>query len=647
MGDWLFLIPLLPLIGVILNGLVSVKLWPNNAKLAGVIGSLTVLGSFLLGLFAFFELLGLPPESRRLVNELYTWIAAGPLEVKFSFAFDQLSAVMVLVVSGVGFLIHVYSIGYMHGDRGFRRFFTYMNLFVFAMLLLVLGDSFLLMFIGWEGVGLCSYLLIGYFYEKKSAADAGKKAFVVNRIGDFGFLLAMFLVFYNFGTLEFEGVAKQAATAGTGVILTICLLLFLGATGKSAQIPLYFWLPDAMEGPTPVSALIHAATMVTAGVYMIARAHFLFDLAPLAQAVVVTVGCLTAFYAATIAFAQRDIKRILAYSTISQLGYMFVGVGIGAYAAGVFHLMTHAFFKALLFLGAGSVMHALQGELDVYKMGGLKKYMPATFWTFLIATLAISGLPPLSGFFSKDEILWKAFSTHLAGVPTAWNVAIYGLGLLTAGMTAFYMFRAVFLAFFGESRMDPHVEEHVHESPKTMTLPLLILALLSVGGGLIGIPHVLGGGAHFEKWLEPLVAHGAHGGAHHAPASLEMGLMIASVSVAALGIFLAWLFYRKKTEVPADFVARHPKLHRTVFNKYYVDEFNERAVINPLKRVSTNFLWGFVDTWIIDGAVNGTAWLAKAGGRTFVRLQNGRVYGYALTILLGAVLVVGLVLLRG
>lgn len=647
MGDWLFLIPLLPLIGVILNGVVSVKLWPQNEKLTGAIGSLTVLGSFLLGLFAFFELLGLPPESRRLVNEVYTWILVGPLDVKFSFAFDQLSAVMVLVVAGVGFLIHVYSIGYMRGDRGFRRFFTYMNLFVFSMLLLVLGDGFLIMFIGWEGVGLCSYLLIGYFYEKKSAADAGKKAFVVNRIGDFGFLLAMFLIFYNFGTLEFEGVARQAATGAAGIVTTICLLLFLGATGKSAQIPLYFWLPDAMEGPTPVSALIHAATMVTAGVYMIARTHFLFDLAPLAQAVVVTVGCLTALYAATIAFAQRDIKRILAYSTISQLGYMFVGVGIGAYAAGVFHLMTHSFFKALLFLCAGSIMHALRGELDVYKMGGLKKYMPATFWTFLVGTLAIAGLPPLSGFFSKDEILWKAFSTHLAGVPAAWNVVIYALGLLTAGMTAFYMFRVVFLAFFGESRMDPEVEAHVHESPKVMTLPLLILALLSAVGGLIGIPYVLGGGAHFEQWLAPLVSAGAHGDGHHAPAALEIGLMAASVSVAVLGIFLAWLFYRKKTEMPAGFVAEYPRLHRTVFNKYYVDELNEWAVINPVKRVSINFLWGFVDTWIIDGAVNGVGYLAQAGSRLFGKLQTGRVYSYALTILLGAVLVVGFVMWRG
>ena len=646
MSDWLFLIPLFPLIGVILNGVVRPKLWPKNDKLTGVIGSLTILASFVVGLIAFFELLGVDPGSRHMVQDLYTWIGVGSLQVKLSFVFDQLSAVMVLTVTGVAFLIHVYSIGYMHGDRGFGRFFTYMNLFVFAMLLLVTGNNFLVMFVGWEGVGLCSYLLIGYFYEKKSAADAGKKAFVVNRIGDFGFLLAMFLIFYNFGSLEFGDIARQADSASSGIITVITLLMFLGATGKSAQIPLYFWLPDAMEGPTPVSALIHAATMVTAGVYMIARSHFLYDLAPISQAVVATVGCLTAFFAATIAFAQRDIKRILAYSTISQLGYMFLGVGVGAYAAGIFHLMTHAFFKALLFLGAGSIMHALRGELDVYKMGGLRKYMPATFWTFLLATIAISGIPPFSGFFSKDEILWKAFSTHIAGMPHAWNVALYVIGLATAGMTAFYMFRAVYLAFFGESRMDSEVEAHVHESPKVMTVPLMILALLAVIGGFIGIPHVLGGGAHFETWLKPLVAHGEHA-AHHGPVAVEIGLMIVSVVMAALGIFSAWIFYRKKTELPGKVVSALPGLHRTVWNKYYVDEFNEWAVINPVKRASTNFLWGFVDIWIIDGAVNGVAWLAKACSRLFVKMQTGHVYSYALSILLGAVVVVGFVLLRG
>ncbi len=641
MADWLFLILFFPLLGTLLNGVVSPKLWPQSEKFTGALASAMVLASFIVGLLAFFELRDGHGEA--LNQTLFSWIAVGSLNVPFGLMVDHLSAMMVLVVTGVGFLIHVYAIGYMHGDRGFRRFFTYMNLFVFAMLLLVLGNNFLVMFIGWEGVGLCSYLLIGYFYEKKSAADAGKKAFVVNRIGDFGFLLAIFLIFYTFGTLEFDGVAKHTVGVSSLIITGICLLLFLGATGKSAQIPLYFWLPDAMEGPTPVSALIHAATMVTAGVYMIARTHFLFDLAPLAQATVATVGILTAFFAATIAFAQRDIKRILAYSTISQLGYMFVGVGVGAYAAGVFHLMTHAFFKALLFLAAGSVMHALRGELDIYKMGGLRKHMPATFWTFLIATFAITGLPPLSGFFSKDEILWKAFSTHLPGVPHALNYFIYGLGLLTAGMTAFYMFRAVFLTFFGESRMDPEVEAHVHESPPMMTVPLMLLALLALVGGLVGIPHVLGGGAHFEQWIAHTVGHGE---THHAPVALELGLMALSVGVALVGIFLAYTFYRRKTELPGKVVASYPRFYRWVFNKYYVDEFNDAAVIMPLKRVSTNFLWLFIDEAIIDGIVNGSGKLARLVGGGLTKMQTGHVHAYAFSVLCGAVVLVGLMLWR-
>jgi len=647
MGDWLFLIPLLPLLGVLANGLLSPKLWPHNEKLTGAIASLTVLGSFVVGLLATRELAGSPAGTHRLVDTLFTWIAAGSLEVQMGFALDRLSAVMVLVVSGVGFLIHVYSVGYMHGERGYRRFFTYLNLFVAAMLILVLGDNFLVMFVGWEGVGLCSYLLIGYYYEKKSAADAGKKAFVVNRIGDFGFLLAIFLIFYSHGTLDFEKVATHMQGAGPSLAITvITLLLFLGATGKSAQIPLYFWLPDAMEGPTPVSALIHAATMVTAGVYMVARTNFFFSLAPLSQAIVATVGCLTAFFAATMAFAQRDIKRILAYSTISQLGYMFMGVGIGAYAAGIFHLMTHAFFKALLFMGAGSIMHALHGELDVYKMGGLRKHMPATFWTFLLATIAIAGIPPFAGFFSKDEILWKVFSNHLEGIPTALNAALYTLALLTAGMTAFYMFRAVFLAFFGESRMAPEVEAHVHESPKVMTVPLMILALLSVIGGLIGIPRVLGGGAQFEAWLAPMWGHETEAAVHES-GSLELSLMIVSVGVAVLGIFLAFVFYRLKTELPGRFVASWPRLYQTVWHKYYVDEFNDRAVVNPLKRVSTNFLWSFVDVVLVDGAVNGVAGLAKVFSGWFVKIQTGRIYAYALSILIGAAVILGFVLWHG
>jgi len=642
MGDWLYLIPLFPLLGTLANGLLSPKLWPRSEKLTGTLASLAVLASFVTGLLAFLELR--QEGGTALASAaLFRWIDLGPasLQINFGFNFDRLAAVMVLVVTGVGFLIHVYAVGYMHGDRGFRRFFTYLNLFVFAMLLLVMGDNLLVMFVGWEGVGLCSYLLIGFFYEKRSAADAGKKAFIVNRIGDFGFLLAIFLCYHKLGTVSFAEMAGQTDVATVGVLTAITLLLFLGATGKSAQIPLYFWLPDAMEGPTPVSALIHAATMVTAGVYMVARCHFLYDLAPISQAVVASVGVLTAFFAATIAFAQRDLKRILAYSTISQLGYMFVGVGVGAYAAGIFHLMTHAFFKALLFLAAGSVMHALSGELDVYKMGGLRKKLPWTFLTFFIAALTIAGLPPLAGFFSKDEILWKAFSSP--AIPHGLNILIYAIGLLTAGMTAFYMFRAVILTFFGESRMAPEVEAHVHESPPVMVLPLAVLALLSIVGGWIGIPHVLGGSANFEKWLEPVVA-GGHGAAHagHGSASLELALMGVSVLVAAVGIFLAGVFYRRRFELPRKVVAAAPRLHRAVYHKYYVDEFNDAAVINPLKRLSTNFLWKFADVAIIDGAVNGLAGLAKAVGRGFGRLQNGRLYAYALSIVVGTVALLGL-----
>jgi NADH-quinone oxidoreductase subunit L len=654
MKDFLYLIPLFPLLGALCGGLLALRRKPANEIFAGVVASLMVLVSFAFSLLAFLELWGLG-ETIGLHQIVYPWIAVGALHINLSFAFDNLTAVMTLVITGVGFLIHVYAIGYMRGDRGFQRFFTYLNLFVFAMLMLVLGSNMVVMFIGWEGVGLCSYLLIGFFYEKKSAADAGKKAFVVNRIGDFGFLLAMFLTYYQFGSLEFATVANKLGGVRPQLVTAITLLLFLGATGKSAQIPLYFWLPDAMEGPTPVSALIHAATMVTAGVYLVARTHFLFALAPLSQAIVAGVGCLTAFYAATIAFAQRDLKRILAYSTISQLGYMFVGVGVGAYAAGIFHLMTHAFFKALLFLGAGSVMHALSGELDIYKMGGLRKQMPKTCWTFVIGALAISGIPPLAGFFSKDEILWRAFSTELKGIPPVFNYCIYGLGLLTAGMTAFYMFRAVFLTFFGESRLTPELARHAHESPAVMTTPLLILALLSIGGGLVGVPDTLlnalgrlvgaakplPGGELFAEWLRPVVGAGA---AEHETAGLEIGLMAVSVGVALLGIFLAYVLYRRNPAWPAKIVAALPRLHRLVWNKYYVDEINDAVVVRPLKRASANFLWQFVDAAVIDGLVNGAGSTAKAGGGLLTKMQTGKIYAYALSILLGAAALLGFAL---
>jgi len=640
MADLIYLIPLFPLAGVVINGIL---MRGRGEKLIGTIGSLTVFASFVASALAFRELIQLDPEARIMTNVVFPWISSGALQIPIAFQFDPLSAVMCLTVSGVAFLIHVYSIGYMHGEYGYRRYFTYLNLFVFAMLMLVLGNNFVVMFVGWEGVGLCSYLLIGYWYEKKSASDAGKKAFIVNRIGDFGFLLAMFLIFWHFGSLEFEGVKAQVAGQhGSAVITVATLLLFLGATGKSAQIPLYMWLPDAMEGPTPVSALIHAATMVTAGVYMVARTNFLFALAPVSMGVVATVGAITAFYAATIGFAQNDIKRVLAYSTISQLGYMFLAVGVGAFAAGIFHLMTHAFFKALLFMAAGSVMHALAGELDMRKMGGLRSKMPATFLTFFLATLAISGIPGLSGFFSKDEILWTAFSN------TRGHLLLYAIGLVTAGMTAFYMFRAVFMTFFGKPR-DEHLFEHAHESPKVMTIPLWILAFLAIVGGYVGVPKILGGMNRFEHFLHPVFAQGNHvieasaaHAAHHSH-SIELGLMALSVIVALIGIAAAYFMYMKKPESPARFAERFPVLYKTVYNKYYWDEWNDALVVRPVKWSSTNFLWGFFDNILIDGSVNGVAWLARWFGGQFRKLQSGYVFTYALSILVGAVVIFGAV----
>ena len=639
MADYLFLIPLFPLIGVIINGLLG-RGFPE--KLTGVLGSAMILASFVVSIIAFIQLIGMDPEHRKLVNELYPWIVAGPLKVQFAFMLDPLSMIMTLVVTGVSFVIHVYSIGYMHGEYGFRRFFTYLNLFVFAMLLLVLGNNMLVMFIGWEGVGLCSYLLIGYYYEKKSASDAGKKAFIVNRIGDFGFLLALFLTFWHFGTIEFGGMqeAVKGDHTGSAVITAITLLMFLGATGKSAQIPLYVWLPDAMEGPTPVSALIHAATMVTAGVYMIARTNFLFALAPTTMLVVATVGACTAFYAASIGFFQRDIKRVLAYSTISQLGYMFLAVGVGAFGAGIFHLMTHAFFKACLFLAAGSVMHAMAGELDIFKMGGLRKKMPHTYWTFLIACLAISGIPGLSGFFSKDEILWMAFSAPRG------HAILYFIGLLTAGMTAFYMFRAVSLTFWGKPR-DQHLYDHAHESPPTMTVVLWILAIAAVVGGYIGIPAALGGHNYFEHWLHPVFAQGqevikanAHNAAHYAH-STEYLLMALSVGVGLLGIAIAYSIYKSGLGTAEVIRSKAAWVHKLVYNKYYIDEVNDAIIVNPTRRFSESFLWKFFDTIIIDGTVNGVSKSALWAAGILRTLQSGYVFTYALSMTLGGVVVLG------
>ncbi|MGA7577182.1 MAG: NADH-quinone oxidoreductase subunit L [Desulfobaccales bacterium] len=628
MMDYVWLIPLFPLIGFLINGLLGKRLSKN---VVGTIGSLAVGLSFLLTVAIFLEFLHLPEGSRVVEKTMFTWISAGSFQAQAAFLIDPLSLVMLLVVSGVSTLIHIYSVGYMHDDPGFYRYFSYLNLFVFNMLLLVSANNFLLMFVGWEGVGLCSYLLIGFWYERRSASDAGKKAFVVNRIGDFGFLLGIFIIFWTFGTLNFREVFAAAAphfAVGSVVITAATLCLFLGATGKSAQIPLYVWLPDAMEGPTPVSALIHAATMVTAGVYMLARCSALFVLAPISMTVVATVGLLTAFFAATMGMAQYDIKRVLAYSTVSQLGYMVLACGVGAFVSGIFHLMTHAFFKALLFLGSGSVIHGMHGQQDMRHMGGLKKHMPITYWTFVAATLAISGIFPFAGFFSKDEIL---FNTLVDG-----HVLYWGVATVAALITAFYMFRAVFMTFHGEERFDHH-KVHPHEAPWTMAVPLIILAVLSAVGGFVGFP-IIEGADKFKEFLAPSIAV-LHPEAHH-PMSFEIFMMAFSMAVAGVGIFIAYKCYIKKPELPDRVVAKFPVVYEYIYNKYYMDEFYDAAVVEPIKNGS-DFLWHGVDETVVDGAVNGSAstvvWLSDH----LRKLETGFVQTYALAILAGVVVIAG------
>ena len=626
MFDYVWLIPCFPLVGFLINGFLGKRL-PKN--LVGIIGSAAIGLSFLLSVSIFLQYLKLPAGARPLEKVVYTWMSAGTFQAQVAFLIDPLSLVMLLVVSGVSFIIHVYSAGYMYDDPGYPRYFAYLNLFVFFMLILVGANNFLLMFVGWEGVGLCSYLLIGFWYEKQSASDAGKKAFVVNRIGDFGFLLGIFLIFWTFGSVNFREVFALAAKypVGSGVITAMTLLLFVGATGKSAQLPLYTWLPDAMEGPTPVSALIHAATMVTAGVYMVARCSALYALAPFSLTVVAAVGVLTAIFSATIGMAQFDIKRVLAYSTVSQLGYMFLACGVGAFISGIFHLMTHAFFKALLFLGAGSVSHGLHGELDMRKMGDLKKHMPITYWTFLIATLAIAGIFPFAGFFSKDEIL---FHSLVDG-----NVIFWGLATAAAFITAFYMFRAVFMTFHGESRVDPHV--HPHESPPVMTVPLMILAGLSVVGGLVGIP-IIKGLHYFHDFLAPAITPVGHEA--HYPAAFEVALMVFSMAVAAGGIYLAYRMYLKLPELPTVLAERWPTAYDLIYHKYYVDELYDAAVVEPVKQGS-DFLWLGVDDKVVDGAVNGSASLVAWLSAHLRKLETGFVQNYALAVLLGVVLITG------
>jgi NADH-quinone oxidoreductase subunit L len=570
--------------------------------------------------------------------------------------------VMILLVTGVGFLIHVYSVGYMAEDPGYARFFSYLNLFISAMSLLVLADNYLLMFVGWEGVGLCSYLLIGFYFDRKSAGDAAKKAFVVNRVGDFGFALGMMLLFSTFGSLDygqvFERVGERGAETGFGVLSAIALLLFVGATGKSAQLPLYVWLPDAMEGPTPVSALIHAATMVTAGVYMVVRSNAIFSRAPQVLWIVAVVGIATALFAATIGLVQRDIKRVLAYSTVSQLGYMFTALGVGAFAAGVFHLMTHAFFKALLFLGSGSVIHGMHHEQDMMRMGGLKKYMPWTCRTMWVGTLAIAGVPLLSGFFSKDEILWRAWSSP-QGSPVIW-----GLGVVTAGLTAFYMFRLMFLTFHGKERFggggEGHAEEahhgqasghadagehtrvHPHESPWLMVGPLVVLALLSGVGGYVMVPSWFPVGSQgLEHFLEPVLEHQyvAHAAEHAAGSGLEIGLTLVSVMVALAGMGLAYFLYLARPELPARIASRFQLLYNTLLNKYYVDEIYDAAIVKPIRQTSESLLWRGIDVGLIDGTVNGFAATVQNAGNLLKRMQNGYTRAYATWILCGAFVV--------
>jgi NADH-quinone oxidoreductase subunit L len=639
------LAPLFPLLGFLINGLFNKKL---PEKVVGWIGSASVFISFLISVWAFFLLIALPPEARSIQSSWFTWIVSGSFTSSISFLYDPLSAVMMLVVTGVGFLIHVYSMGYMHGDTGVSRYFSYLNLFTFSMLCLVMADNLILLYLGWEGVGLCSYLLIGFWFHKKSAADAGKKAFIVNRVGDFGFALGIMLLFWTFfnaghptvNLYEITHLAPQVL-AGTGIVTVITLLLFLGATGKSAQIPLYVWLPDAMEGPTPVSALIHAATMVTAGVYMVSRLSALYMLAPISMMVVAIIGAATALFAATIGVVQNDIKRVLAYSTISQLGYMFLACGVGAFASGIFHLMTHAFFKALLFMGAGSVMHALAGELDMQKMGGLRRYMPRTFATMLVATLAISGVPLFSGFFSKDEILFKAFSSP-QGSPILWAV-----GLLAAILTAFYMFRLMFLTFFGHARMDPEVEKHAHESPGIMTTPLVILAILAFIGGYIGLPGALGGGNWFENFLEPVFAgkHSTLTGAASSALSLEYVLMLSSIIAAGIGIWLAFRFYIVNPERPRALAQKYHGLYQMVLNKYYVDEFYNAIIVRPLISIAL-FCWKITDVRLVDGAANGSARLIGWVSSKFRFVQTGLVRNYALVFTAGVILLLGYIILR-
>lgn len=632
--DHLWIIPLLPLLSSAING-VSGKDWPRSTINSVALGATGL--SFACAIEAVREFLDFYAQNHQpFVKQFFDWIVAGNFRAGFDLQLDQLTVVMLLVVTGVGFLIHIYSTGYMAHEGGYYRFFSYLNLFMFFMLILILAANYVLLFVGWEGVGLCSYLLIGFYFLKKSASDAGKKAFIVNRIGDFGFMLGMFLLFRTFHSLDFKTVFDAAATwqpeamGQFGTITIACLLLFVGATGKSAQLPLYVWLPDAMEGPTPVSALIHAATMVTAGVYVVARSHILYTHAPTAMYVVAIVGCATAFFAATIGLVQSDIKKVLAYSTVSQLGYMFLGCGVGAFGAGIFHLMTHAFFKALLFLSAGSVIHAMGGEQDMWHMGGLSKKIKTTFLCMLFGTIAIAGFPPFAAFFSKDAILFSAYNSENGGK------ALYAVGLLAAIFTSFYMFRLLWLTFFGEQRYDEH-HVHVHESPMNMTVPLMILAVLSLTGGWFAAPALWGGKDYFSEFLSPVFGVAAEGGGEAAH-SLELALSGVAVVAALAGLIVAWRMYSKKVSRGTS-----EGVHKLLFNKYYVDELYLGAVVRPLVWLSTNVLWKVVDAGVIDGTVNGVAHGAEAVGDTVRHTQSGNTRSYAVWVVVGAIVIFAII----
>ena len=663
----LALIPLFPLLGFLVNASFGRRL---SKTISGGVACAVMAASFAVSVMAVWQLTGLPVEERAIEQTVYTWIASGDFVLDLTLRVDPLSAVMILVISGIGSLIHIYSTSYMHDevDGEYARYFSYLNLFAAFMLILVLGANFLVLFVGWEGVGLCSYLLIGFWFRKQSAADAGKKAFVVNRIGDYAFILGTLFIFARFGTLDFQQLASTVAvlepeTGVFGAISIITLLLFVGATGKSAQIPLYVWLPDAMEGPTPVSALIHAATMVTAGVYMIGRNAVLFSHAPDTMLIVAIIGALTALMAGTIALVQNDIKRVLAYSTVSQLGLMFLAMGMGAFGAGIFHLYTHAFFKALLFLGSGAVIHALHGEQDIRHMGGLKRYLPITYWTFLIGSLAIAGVPFLSGFFSKDEILFETFA---AGHWILWTI-----GAITSLLTATYMFRLVFLTFhgppsphggFGEAGSapshDPHLApSHLHDAPPAMATVLVVLALGAVLAGYVGVPHALGGQNQLATWLAPSFAPPAVAGGLEAPgegeaaaedgeAGLELTLMAVSSAIALLGIGLAAFIWLKRRDIADAMARKYAGVHRLLLHKYYVDELYDATIVKPILIGSQEGLWRGLDVQVVDGAVNGTGTLVAAGSTVLRRLQTGSVRAYAGSMFIGVVVILGYYLWR-